>query len=262
MGLEIEQAGRIVQERAAEHQKLEEEHMARLELWLEERNALTNEIGRGVIERAQGYYDSLTIWNQQVQEFARQQDEVDLVSGHFDISVKNLSMAESAFEKFCMGDVSGDLNEAIWEQLVPLSDISSTHSEIPNDPKLLRAYRISVLADKVCTFQRQREAAVQQLEVKKREFMRARSRFEEEEALHRGCTWNCSVKRAQVYFEKRKLHEGIIDAQLHRLHAVEQELYAARHRVVELKVGAQRKTRSPSCRSAVSARYAQAQRFD
>merc|ERR1712178_321845 len=105
MGLEIEQAGRIVQERAAEHQKLEEEHMARLELWLEERNALTNEIGRGVIERAQGYYDSLTIWNQQVQEFARQQDEVDLVSGHYDLAVKNLAKAEAAFESFCM---SGD----------------------------------------------------------------------------------------------------------------------------------------------------------
>jgi len=71
--LELEEAGRIVQERAAEHQKLEEEHMARLDLWLEERNALTYEIGRGAIERAQGYYDSMTIWNQQVQEFARQQ---------------------------------------------------------------------------------------------------------------------------------------------------------------------------------------------
>merc|ERR1712070_13291 len=82
------------------------------------------------------------------------------------------------------------------------------------------------------------------------------------EALHRGCTWNCSVKRAQVYFEKRKFHEGTIDAQLQRLHAVEQELYAARHRVVELKMGAHRKVKSPSCRSAVSARYAQEQRFD
>merc|ERR1711907_872372 len=82
------------------------------------------------------------------------------------------------------------------------------------------------------------------------------------EAQHRGCTWNCSVKRAQVYFEKRKLHEGIIDAQLQRLHAVEKELHAARHRMVELKVGAHRKVGSPSCRSAVSARYAQEQRFD
>merc|ERR1712106_698430 len=159
----------------------------------------------------------------------------DLVSGHFDTARKNLSMAESAFESFCMGNLNDGLDGAVWEQLVPLSEISATSTDIANDPKLLRAFRISVLADKVCTCQRQREAAQQQLKVKKREFMRARSRFEEEEVKHRGCTWSCSVKRTQVYFEKRKLQEGIIDAQLHKLHAVEQELYAARHRVVELK---------------------------
>merc|ERR1711988_335100 len=119
--------------------------MARVSQWLEERNALIDEIGRGVIERAQGYYDSMTIWNQQVQEFARQQDEVDLVSGHFDIAVKNLSMAEGAFEAFCLGDVNKDLTDEVWEQLVSLSEIKtlSANLDIPNDPKLLRAYRIS-----------------------------------------------------------------------------------------------------------------------
>merc|ERR1739841_81569 len=112
-------------------------------------------------------------------------------------------------ESFCVGDSSSDLNNAVWEQLVPLREITVTNSAISNDPKLLRAYRTSLLADKVCSLQRQREAANLQLQVKTQEFMRARARFEEEEALHRGCTWNCSVKRAQVYFEKRKLHEGI-----------------------------------------------------
>merc|ERR1712100_786280 len=104
--------------------------MATVAQWLEERTLLTNEIGSGAISRAQGYYDSLSVMNQQVQEFARQQDEVDLVSGHYDIAVKNLSMAEAAFHAFLTGAASGDLPDTVWEQMVPLSQIAPTFTDV------------------------------------------------------------------------------------------------------------------------------------
>jgi hypothetical protein len=206
--LDLEQAGNEVQEYAAQHKQLEDEHMVTVNQWIQERNSLVNETGSYVIERAQGYYDCMSIWNQQVQEFARQKDEVDLVSGHYDIAVKNLSMSEAAFESYCMGNLNGDLPNDVWEQLVPLSEIVSANYDVANDGKLARAFRLSVLTDKVCSLQRQREAANMQLQVKTQEMSCARCRFEGEQYAHRNCTWNCSVKRASVFFREEKVARG------------------------------------------------------
>ena len=47
-------------------------------------------------------------------------------------------------------------------------------------------------------------------------------------------TWNCSVKRAACFYEKRRLHELKVDQQLHQLQRVERRLAAARQRLADL----------------------------
>lgn len=224
--------------------------MQTLTLWVGEFNGLVRDVGRNVIERAQSYYDALGIWQQVVQEYARQQEEVDLISGEFDRAVRNLSRAEAAFVAFAEGDLGGDLPEEEWLRLVPHEGLDPL---VADDPKLARTYRVSVLADCVARLQWQRDSASAELGNKDRELVEARRRFEAEELKHRGCTWNCSVKRAAPFYEKRRMHEYAVDAQLSTLHAAEQRLQGARRRVV----AAQREadaTRSPSLRSAVSSR--------
>jgi len=214
----------------AEYQEVDEVHMKTLTDWVAEFNALMQEIGRPVIERAQGYYDSRALWQQSVQDFAHQQGELDEVNKKLEVAVKNLATAEAAFEAFLRG--SDTLTDQQWEDLA--AKAGEADAEQVADPKLLRMIRVSWLGDAVASLQRNRDLAYAELTAKRDELDECRRRFEFEDLQHSGCTWNCSVKRAAPFYEKRRLHELKVDQQLQRLQVVEARLHDARKRVAEL----------------------------
>jgi len=256
--LELEQAEQAARELAEEHRKLEEEHMRTLAQWVEEFNRHVSEIGRYTIERAQSYYDCLALWNQVVQEYVRQHDEVALVTKYFEKAMRDLTRAEAALE-VCGRGLQGELTQEQWDELCPLPEEAK---EAASDQRLDRMYRVSLLANQVTTLQRQRDAARVQLKVKDHEVDKARRNFQQEEALHKGCTVNCSVKRAAPFYERRKVHESTVEAQLAALHAAERRLHDARHRVVQLQMEEKGGRVSPSNRSVVSALYRRTCNFD
>ncbi|CAJ1410554.1 unnamed protein product [Effrenium voratum] len=216
-----------------ECREMDEVHMKTLTDWVAEFNSLMQEIGRAVIERAQGYYDSRALWQQAVQDFAYQQGDLDQVNKELEGAVKNLAVAEAAFEAFLQGkDV---LSDEQWEDLAPAKADGGADAEFQDaDPKLLRMIRVSRLGDTVAALQRQRDLASSELAAKREELDEARRRFEFEDSQHGSCTWNCSVKRAAPFYEKRRMHELKVDQQLTQLKKVEQRLHDARKRLVEL----------------------------
>ncbi|CAK9060596.1 unnamed protein product, partial [Durusdinium trenchii] len=233
--VEAERSAASIEE---EYQRMDEVHMKTLTDWVAEFNALMQEIGRSVIERAQGYYDSRALWQQAVQDFAHQQGQLDDVNATLSVAVKKLATAEAAFESYLQG--KDPLNEEQWRAL---SAAKVDDEAFDGDPKLLRMIRVSCLADSVATLQRQRDVANSELVAKREELDDARRRFEFEDAQHSGCTWNCSVKRAAPFYEKRRLHESKVDQQLQQLQLVEQRLHVARQKVAQLQA------ESPSGRS-------------
>jgi len=216
-----------------EYSRAEEVHMRTLSQWVEEYNGLVRDVGRHVIERAQGYYDSRSLWQQVVQEFARQQEEVDLINGGLEKAVKDLGKAEAAFASFMETGV--DFSEEEWVQLAPLQAGDLASEAAAGDAKLTRTLRVSALADRVTSLQRQRDSAGAELDAKRQELEDAKRRFEQEDQSHSVCTWNCSVKRAAPFYEKRRMHEYTVDTQLSALRAVEQRLQQARQRVTVLR---------------------------
>lgn len=228
----------------AEYQEVDEVHMKTLTDWVAEFNALMQEIGRPVIERAQGYYDSRALWQQAVQDFAHQQGELDEVNKKLEVAVKNLATAEAAFEAFLQG--SDPLSKQQWEDLAPAK--AEEVDAVCDDPKLLRMIRVSWLGDAVASLQRHRDLACSELSMKRDELDECRRRFEFEDLQHSGCTWNCSVKRAAPFYEKRRLHESKVDHQLQQLQIVEHRLKEARQRVILLQAESpDGKSRSRSC---------------
>jgi len=121
-----------------EYNRLDEVHMRTLTEWVAEFNGLVEDIGRPVIERAQGYYDSRSIWQQVVQEFANQQEVVDKVNSELEVAVQKLSTAEAAFQRFIEG--KDDLKEEDWQKLEPAEE-SDLQELQDTDPKLLRMLR-------------------------------------------------------------------------------------------------------------------------
>jgi len=214
-----------------EFNRLDEVHMRTLTEWVAEFNGLVEDIGRPVIERAQGYYDSRSIWQQVVQEFANQQEVVDKVNSELEVAVQKLSTAEAAFQRFIEG--KDDLREEDWQKLEPAEE-SDLHELQDTDPKLLRMLRVSKLADRVAFQQRQRDAAAAEMAYKRHELEEARRRFEMEDLQHANCTWNCSVKRAAPFYEKRRNHELKVDQQLSQLRNVEHRLQEAREAAAKL----------------------------
>ncbi|CAE7504448.1 unnamed protein product [Symbiodinium microadriaticum] len=200
--------------------------------WVAEFNSLVQEIGRPVLERAQGYYDSRAIWQQAIQDFAEQQGVLDRVNLELEVAVKNLAKAETAFEAFLRG--SDALSDQQWEELAPAKVGDENDAELDSDPKLLRMIRVSRLGDTVANLQTRRDREVGELTLKRDELEEARRRFESEDQMHSACTWNCSVKRAAPFYEKRRLHEFKVDQQLTQLHAVERRLSEARKHLAEV----------------------------
>lgn len=215
-----------------EYRALDEVHMKTLTDWVAEFNSLVQEIGRPVLERAQGYYDSRAIWQQAIQDFAEQQGVLDRVNLELEVAVKNLAKAETAFEAFLRG--SDALSDQQWEELAPAKVGDENDAELDSDPKLLRMIRVSRLGDTVANLQTRRDREVGELTLKRDELEEARRRFESEDQMHSACTWNCSVKRAAPFYEKRRLHEFKVDQQLTQLHAVERRLSEARKHLAEV----------------------------
>lgn len=219
-----------------EYMDLDEVHMVTLAEWVKEFNSLVQEIGRHVIERAQSYYDARSIWQQAVQDFARQQDEVERINRDLEAAITCLSRAEAAFEMF-LSSGHDELTNDDWEQLAPVKAGSLEASDEAlqaADPKLRRALCVSRLGDRITFLQRQRDAAAVSMVFKRQELDDARRRFELEDLQHSNCTWNCSVSRAAPFYEKRRLHEFKVDQQLLQLVAVERQVLAARRRVSQL----------------------------
>jgi len=250
---EVQAAERDVTSAMEEYQMHERVHMQTLSEWVEEFNRLHVELGRYVIERAQSYYDSLSLWQTVTQEYARQSEEVEQVNQELDAAVKTLSKVEQAFEAFISG---GQIVEEDWASLVPLKpELVRAMQGMESDEKLLWALRVSTASDKVALLQRQRDAAVGVQDAKTREFEEVKRRFEQEEASHSGCTWNCSVKRAAPFYEKRRAHELKVETQLAEMRRVEQQLYGARQRLADLQnAGLGLVGRARSVRSMLSSR--------
>merc|ERR1712227_670166 len=104
----------------------------------------------------------------------------------------NLSMAEAALEQFMLGE--GDLSEDEWNRLAPLPTESDLFDVAAGNPKLTRTLRVVTLSDAVAKLQAQREEAAASLAAKGTEVNDLRANFSAEQAKHRSCTWNCSVK--------------------------------------------------------------------
>eukprot|EP00933_Yihiella_yeosuensis_P065243 TRINITY_DN6895_c0_g2_i1.p1 TRINITY_DN6895_c0_g2~~TRINITY_DN6895_c0_g2_i1.p1 ORF type:complete len:470 (-),score=119.74 TRINITY_DN6895_c0_g2_i1:36-1445(-) len=215
----------------SEYKALDEVLMTNLTDWVAEYNNLVHEIGWYVIERGQSYYDKRSLWQHAVQEFAWQREEVEQATKQFEVTVKSLNRAEAAFESYLEG--KDLLTEEEWDQLAPAKagDEEAEAQLQDADPKLRRALRVSRLADQVTILQRRRDAACAEMANKSQELEDAKRRFELEEARHSGCTWNCSVKRAAPFYEKRRLHEQKVDSQMRQLCVVEKRLVEARNQV-------------------------------
>jgi len=170
-----------------------------------------------------------------VQEFARQQEEVDQVACELERNVKALSQAEAAFEAFLAGRESDAGSPEAAEEWARLAPLEVGDQVLLGDPKMRRTLQVSALADRVTTLQWQRDAASSELEAARRELEEARRRFEIEDQQHRGCTWNCSVKRAAPFYDRRRMHEHSVDAQLSKMKAVERQLQIAKQRVKDLR---------------------------
>jgi len=218
--------------------------MSTLTEWVNEFNTLTIEIGRLIIERAQGYYDSRSLWHQAVQEYAQKRDELDQTILRLGESVKDLSKAEAAFTA-PSPDSPGWLSDEAWAVLAPLPEESASCEEevvapmrklAEGDPRLLRTLRLSALGDVVASLQWRRDMGKVELEIKSRELNDSRRRFEQEDESHTACNWNCSVKRAAPFYEKRRMHETKVDAQLSVLHSLERRLQQARSTVAALEI--------------------------
>ena len=71
------------------------------------------------------------------------------------------------------------------------------------------------------------------------ELEEARRLFEVQEARHRRCTINCSVRRAAPFYEKRKLHDATFTSQVAALETVERAIHEARHKLenVQRRIG-------------------------
>lgn len=230
---ELAEAEGLTAQLMEEYARAEEVHMKTLTQWVQEYNGLVADIGRHVIERAQGYYDSRSLWQQVVQEYAGQQGEVDLIAADLDKAVKNLGKAEAAFASFM--ETGKDISEEDWAQLAPLQAGDAGREAAAGDAKLMRTLRVSLLADRVTSLQRQRDSANAELDIKRQELEDAKRRFELEDQRHSQCTWNCSVKRAAPFYEKRRMHEYTVDLQLSALRGVEQRLQQARQSVMVLR---------------------------
>lgn len=228
-----------------EYRQQEEAHMHSLSEWVCEFNNLKSEIGRQVIERAQGYYDSRALWQQAVQEYARQQEEVTLTNGKLEAAVRSLAKAEAAFVK---GEAAG-LSEKEWAELAPLPEeeegcptgtatAAGSKAAVGQNPRLIQTLRLSAQADKVASLQWHRDVAAAELAAKHREIEECRRRYEQEDLQHSACTWNCSVKRAAPFYEKRRMHETAVDAQLAILRSIERRLQQARQHVAALQIQA------------------------
>mmetsp|Transcript_96867 Transcript_96867/g.202391 ORF Transcript_96867/g.202391 Transcript_96867/m.202391 type:complete len:696 (+) Transcript_96867:75-2162(+) len=228
-----------------EYRTHEAAHMSTLSEWVQEYNDLTQEIGRSVIERAQGYYDSRSLWQQAVQEFAQKQEELDYVNKRLEEAVRDLAKAEAAFVAKDSSE-KGWLSDEAWAQLAPLPEEqhssaedameSPTRKMVEADPRLLRTLRLAALGDAVAALQWRRDAGRAELAAKNRELDESRRRFEQQEQQHVGCTWNCSVKRAQPFYDKCRMHQIKIDAQLSVLRSIEKRLQQQRQIVAALEI--------------------------
>jgi len=91
---------------AEELQLHEEQHMRTLRNWVQEYHVLAEDIGHGVIERAQGYYDSQCILQQASERHAKKQEEVDNINCELEKATINLERVEEAFEAFVLEKVT------------------------------------------------------------------------------------------------------------------------------------------------------------
>eukprot|EP00929_Paragymnodinium_shiwhaense_P087690 TRINITY_DN47833_c0_g1_i1.p1 TRINITY_DN47833_c0_g1~~TRINITY_DN47833_c0_g1_i1.p1 ORF type:complete len:659 (+),score=209.35 TRINITY_DN47833_c0_g1_i1:145-2121(+) len=233
LSLQVANAEAEVNSHIEEYAQLEEAHMNTLTAWVQEYNDLVRELGRPVIERAQPYYDGLALWQQLVQEFARQQEEMDNVNRELEVAVKNLSRCEAAFEAFLCGKAE-NLSEEEWERIAPTRASDLEHEAVAGDPRLIRSLRVSSLADRVTSLQWRRDTAGLDLKAKSKELDEVRGRFEAQQQQHSLCVWNCSVKRAQPFYDKRRLHEASIEAQQAGLQKAEREVQLAREKLAAL----------------------------
>jgi len=222
----------LLWEECCEHEGL---HTSTLTQWVEESNRLIREIGRGVIERAQGYYDSLSLWQQLVAAAAECQRDFDLLSSELEKARLNLGMAEAAFGAFLAGQ--HDLSDEEWERLAPLEteNVFWLPESFSTDAKFQRSLRVSTLADRVAALQGQLEAKRSELDGKRSEAETAKRRFERAEQEHSTCNSSCSIRRAEPYFRQCQLQERVVQAQQGILHSLEQRLQKARQRSAMLR---------------------------
>lgn len=90
--------------------------------------------------------------------------------------------------------------------------------------KLTRAWRVNEIGNKLSTLQHKRDGFLRRLKECTRDCEAAHARFEENEAKHANCTWNCSVQRSKPFYDKRKAHEENVDKQLHELEVMSQDI--------------------------------------
>mmetsp|Transcript_13771 Transcript_13771/g.26243 ORF Transcript_13771/g.26243 Transcript_13771/m.26243 type:complete len:702 (-) Transcript_13771:106-2211(-) len=202
----------------------EEMHIKALHDWVHESNALVEKIGRPVIDRAQGYYDSLSLHQQARAGHAKQQEEADHIECELEKATVNLEMAEAAFQS-CLAGNEDALSDAQWDRLAPLpEDVSAA---VTVDAHLRRSFRVSALTDRVASLHSRHATALTELAAAIQEVEKAEQRFTEIDLTHSRCGRNCSVRRAAPFFEKRQAHEDLVEAQLTMLQAVERRLHQA-----------------------------------
>eukprot|EP00928_Gymnodinium_smaydae_P039334 TRINITY_DN26889_c0_g4_i2.p1 TRINITY_DN26889_c0_g4~~TRINITY_DN26889_c0_g4_i2.p1 ORF type:complete len:456 (-),score=144.64 TRINITY_DN26889_c0_g4_i2:69-1346(-) len=211
-----------------EYEENEALHVSALNAWLAESARLVATIGRRVIERAQEYYDSQSLWNQATFELKHIEAAVEQATAELESAAAQLSAAEAAFVQ--APDAPGSFSEADWERLAPLG--AEELALANGDARLTRSLRLSSLMDGVCSLQARRETLRAEYAQKAQETEDLRLRFQTVEEEHAGCSWGCSVRRAEPFYVQRRVNEERIDAQLAILLSLESRLRHARRRVV------------------------------
>jgi len=209
-----------------QYQELEKTHLQTLTDWVHFYREFVAEAGRHIVERAQSFYDARSVKAQLQREVATATSLCARLTEQFAQQREHHRRLEESFSAYMVNPQADTLSDAEWTAMCP--DPPETPAEFNEDGKLIRAWRMATLSDRMAVTQCERDRA--QLNHKRvdKECGDASERFEAEEAKHQFCTWNCSVQRSEAFYDRREAHEAQVYQQMDELQRLEEKVAAAR----------------------------------
>eukprot|EP00747_Dinoflagellata_sp_TGD_P067178 gnl/TRDRNA2_/TRDRNA2_155150_c6_seq1.p1 gnl/TRDRNA2_/TRDRNA2_155150_c6~~gnl/TRDRNA2_/TRDRNA2_155150_c6_seq1.p1 ORF type:complete len:723 (-),score=173.01 gnl/TRDRNA2_/TRDRNA2_155150_c6_seq1:89-2038(-) len=207
-----------------ELKELEDLYVQTLEKWLVKSASLMKSIGVRQIERAQRYFDSLTV-------LQHSQANVNVLAAEF-----RTLMEEHTLQATFLDQAEAELQAAKAEMAKKRPQhIDSIHEPDPVFVAHMKKVTdltevVTELTDKVTSVESRRDAMHAEYGGAMAALRRAQARVETLEKEHENCGWNCSVIAAQPYFEERRCYEEVLEIQVQRMDELRAALAAAEER--------------------------------